>query len=182
VDKLAKYLNIDYTTIRMPEMSDLSNSLLTNESPQDLGSMQMQYSLCKQLAGKHRVIITGDGADELFGGYRRRQHYRSFREDMKELSYYHLPRLDKMFARFTMEHRAPFLSQYVYAWLLNRGIEDSGKQEIKKIAKQALPSAILNRAKHPLKSPVFRNGDPRLYRWKLISKFTELWTENELRN
>lgn len=155
----------------------LSEVLLANEGPVDLGSMMPQYALSRAIRENDpdcRVVLTGDGADELFGGYRRMHEYDAQYSDIfEELLYYHLPRLDKMSMAFTLELRSPFLARDV----IQNALSLPYQQRVEKLAlKEAffdlVPKPILDRKKHPLKSaPVLNN--PR-WRHELIEAFMNI--------
>ena len=104
-------------------------------------------------------VLTGDGADELFGGYRRAKEYDSQHSDVFcELPYYHLPKLDRTMMRSTVELRAPFLAPAVIKHGLNTPYEmrNGEKKVLKEIFKDIVPQEILNRDKLPLKTEAIR--------------------------
>lgn len=144
-----------------------SDALLIHQSPVDLGSVHPQIAMARKLRELgFYAVLTGDGADELFGGYRRAKEYDSqFSDTFCELPYYHLPRLDRIMMRSTIELRAPFLSPRVIACAL--GLPYNQRNGEKKALKQAfqdiVPEEILNRDKLPLKTDAIRN-DPMAVR------------------
>lgn len=150
----------------------------TNESPIDLGSVVPQYYLMKTIAaaGDYRVVFTGDGADELFGGYSRIHDYDSQGSDVfSELPYYHLPRLDKSSMRFTLELRNPFLSHAVINTALALPLAArTDKKILKDTFGHLLPKSILARKKVALKNPDIRK-DKIAYRNSVLEKFIELF-------
>lgn len=155
-----KYFNIStYKRIYIHETyDDYPNALIANEYPQDLGSVYPNYKMFETIKKEFpeiRVVFTGDGADELFGGYRRNAFYKAQESDVfQELTFYHLPRLDKLSMYFTLELRNPFLSNNVISYALNIHDEKQVKFKniLKTIYKNKLPSEIINRNKTPLKS------------------------------
>ena len=164
--KYVKMLDIPPNKLHMisyPESSEdqLKKILYYNESPQDLGSMIPQYLLgqaIKEEMPELRVIITGDGADEIFAGYKRcADSRRDLREPdlYPELQDYHIPRLDKLMMAHTLEVRCPFMAESVtriaqsIPWSQLRG-----KRPLIKLAEILnVPPAIIFREKKPLKSP-----------------------------
>jgi len=146
-DKLIS-LSIDDT------LYDTDEVLWHNDGPVDLGSLMPQYLLAKEIK-KHgfNVCLSGDGADELFGGYKRITEYDSQYSDIfHELAYYHLPRLDKMMMAHTIELRSPFLAHYVIEHALSMKYEDRiNKIGLKEAFKHIVPEEIVNRKKKPLR-------------------------------
>jgi asparagine synthase (glutamine-hydrolysing) len=88
------------------------DALRAMQEPIDLGSLKPQLALARQV--KERVCLTGDGADEFFGGYGRAQRYDSQWSDVfHELVMWHLPRLDRVMMTNRVEVRSPFLARRV---------------------------------------------------------------------
>ena len=146
------------------ERPSLFQRLYYNESPLDLGSLIPQYQLaCAIAAEGFNVAISGDGADELFGGYRRAKEYDSQYSDIyDELVHYHLPRLDKIMMMRTIELRCPFLARPVVECAL--GVPYAMRMEkeyLKSQFKDIVHPKILNREKHPLKSSEVLHGGIR---------------------
>ena len=155
--------------------SDLDEILYYNEGPVDLGSMLAQYALAQALRGKTSVVITGDGADELFGGYRRSMEYDSQMSDIfEELVYYHLPRLDKLMMSATIEQRSPFLARDVIemAMELPHSLRRN-KNHLKDLFCDIVPPSILDRPKLPLKSRQVLSS-PIKWRQKLIKDYRRI--------
>lgn len=174
VTKLSNELNFRASLIHYDmASSDFTDSLKWNETPIDLGSMVPQHKL---LSGVHeRIVLTGDGADELFGGYRRIDQYDSQYSDVfEELPFYHLPRLDRASMRFTIEMRNPFLSHDVVKIALATPLPyRTHKQILKDLFRGKLPDEILERPKVPLKNDELR-ADPMAYRKKVIETFVNV--------
>lgn len=104
----------DTSIIRPVKWSDttIDEALDYMQEPIDLGSLRPQIALSKAI--KERVCLTGDGADELFGGYGRAGRYDSQMSDIyNELVNWHLPRLDRVMMRNRIEIRSPFLARRV---------------------------------------------------------------------
>ena len=176
VDILASHLDKDVSFLDY-NMDESKNSEIYkkwNESPIDLGSVIPQYHLFDAVKkfGGYRIVLSGDGADELFGGYKRIHEYDSQKSDIfDELSYYHLPRLDKMSMAHTLELRSPFLNLDLVRFALHLPLE---WRKDKKILKDAfsplLPDGIINRPKLALKNPKIKE-DKIAYRQKAIELF-----------
>jgi len=146
-----------------------------NESPIDLGSVVPQYHLFEAVAKTgNRIVISGDGADELFGGYRRISEYDSQGSDVfHELTYYHLPRLDKMSMAHTIELRSPFLGHDVIRAALALPLcSRTHKQILKDAFADDIPREILDRSKAPLKNASIK-VDPLKYRKKILNLYKE---------
>ena len=144
------------------EITDLE-ALQIHQSPVDLGSVKPQIAMARKLKElDYNVVMTGDGADELFGGYRRAKEYDSQYSDVFcELPYYHLPKLDRTMMRSTVELRTPYLSSQVIAHALEIPYEkrNGEKKVLKETFGHLVPEPILKRYKMPLKSAEIHN-DP----------------------
>lgn len=172
---------IDYLDIPSDKRTDLelrsdredSRMMIWNESPVDLGSCHPQLALSDAIWKEgYNVVLSGDGADELFGGYGRARKYDSQYSDIfHELVFYHLPRLDKLMSANTIELRSPFLARPVIEGALSVvRAQRTEKQYLKNMFKDIVPEPILNRPKEPLKIPELRY-EPMKYRLELIEKF-----------
>lgn len=138
-------------------------AVMVHQTPVDLGSVKPQIAMAQKLRElDFYAVLTGDGADELFGGYRRAAEYDSQGSDMFcELPYYHLPKIDRTMMRSTIETRSPFLAPSVCKHALKTpyGHRNGRKKVLMEVFKDLVPEAILNRAKHPLKTDAIRR-DP----------------------
>lgn len=172
---LSEFLGVSITSLGpIPDDDCLERCLRYNETPIDLGSMIPQFRLMEKV--KEKVILTGDGADELFGGYRRVDDYDSQLSDVfQELPFYHMPRLDRASMRSTVELRSPFLSHEIVKFALNLPRENRTHKRILKDAfSDVLPKEIIDRPKEPLKCQSIRQ-DPMTYRKKCHEIFYNLW-------
>ena len=171
VELFAKIHGLKVTTLSY-DMSkiDLRKALTINETPVDLGSMIPNQIMFSQVP--EQVIFTGDGPDELFGGYRRIDDYDSQKSDVfQELSFYHLPRLERAADHFGKDLRCPWLSYDIIRYALSLPYEDRKHKSILKEAyKDEIPAEIIQRPKLPLKNDEIRT-DPFGYRCKLINTF-----------
>lgn len=134
----------------------IDEAVAAHQSPVDLGSVLPQLCLARSVAARgYHVALSGDGADELFGGYRRAMSYDSQGSDIfHELVHYHLPRLDRVMMSQTIELRCPFLERSVIETALTiPWSERRMKEVLRRTFSDLVPESILNRAKRPLKHP-----------------------------
>jgi len=174
VDKMKDHwgLNINYI-FKKPEELPLVDRMKIydiNDSMIDLGSVIPQYYLFKDI--KDKIVLTGDGADELFGGYRRISEYDSQKSDtFQELPFYHLVRVDRMSMNFTIECRNPFLGHDVVRAALQLPYSSrTHKWILKEQYKHSIPEFIIERKKNPLKIKSIRENETQ-YRRGLIDDY-----------
>lgn len=174
IDQIRWPSNVDIRMVRLDEVDPL-DAMLATEEPVDLGSVVPQYALAKAVhdAG-FRVCLTGDGADELFGGYGRAARYDSQASDVFcELMNYHMPRLDKCMMSHGVELRSPYLSKSVVELALSVPYElRRSKELLKELFCDIVPPAILERKKKPLKTRAVKE-DPEAYRNALVDDFVQ---------
>jgi asparagine synthase (glutamine-hydrolysing) len=155
-----------------------ARSIFYHQTPVDLGSVRPQLAMAERINSLGlNCVLTGDGADELFGGYRRAKDYDSQQSDVfSELPYYHCPRLDRTMMRYTIELRTPFLRSNIVKYALNLPYEarNGTKKVLMHEFKDIVPPEVLFRSKRPLKSNEIRT-DPMKNRllndtiWRLIT-------------
>ena len=172
----AKLVDKNALDVSLEDVTD-EYAIKVHQSPVDLGSVKPQIAMAEKLKelGYHNVL-TGDGADELFGGYRRAKEYDSQHSDVFcELPFYHLPKLDRTMMRSTVELRAPFLAPSVIVHGLRTPYEQRNgeKKVLKEVFGRLVHKKILNRDKHPLKTDAIRN-DPIAQR----RANEEIWNES----
>jgi len=131
---------------------DLEDALKIMQEPVDLGSLVPQVALSRVIA--ERVCLTGDGADELFGGYGRATRYDSQASDIwHELIAWHLPRLDRVMMRSKIEVRSPFLARRVVAGALSQPWSvRRDKRLLRDLYRDDLPPTLSERPKKPLRT------------------------------
>jgi asparagine synthase (glutamine-hydrolysing) len=158
----------------------LDKALEYMQEPIDLGSLVPQVALSDQI--KESVCLTGDGADELFGGYGRAQRYDSQASDVwHELVAWHLPRLDRVMMRNRVEVRSPFLARRVaevalsLPWPTRRG-----KKILRDLFRDDLPIHVADRPKVPLRTKVVER-DREAWSSELVRIFREKVWEPKLR-
>lgn len=171
---MAAKLGVTLSSIRIPEKlykdyDWLNHAMEINESPIDLGSMIPNQFMFGNVPNS--FVITGDGADELFGGYQRVNIYDSQLSDIfDELSYYHLPRLEKASSYYGISLLCPFLSRDLVKVALNIPYELRKNKECLKKAFPEILEEILNRPKMALKNDLIVR-DKEEYKHFLISLF-----------
>lgn len=148
-----------------------------NESPVDMGSVVPQYHLFDAIkkSSNTRIVISGDGADELFGGYRRINEYDSQQSDIfHELTYYHLPRLDKLSMAHTLELRSPFLNHDIVRFAINLPFEErKNKKILKDTFRGLVPDSVIERSKLALKNNKIVE-DQISYRKEIVKLFLSI--------
>lgn len=144
--------SVNVRRIKYPFGIDYKGILYRYEYPLEFGSLVPQSELVNSSKGS--VIYTGDGADELFGGYQRAFDSDTQKFDVFiELPYYHMIRLDRVGMSRTKEIRTPFLSHNIVRYALNLPWEKRRGKEILKEIYKDLPKEILERSKQALRHP-----------------------------
>lgn len=169
----------DLVEVTLDQVTD-EDAVRIHQSPVDLGSVKPQIAMARKLRELgFYAVMTGDGADEIFGGYRRASEYDSQYSDVFcELPHYHLPKLDRTMMDSTIELRAPFLAPSVVKHGLNLPYQMRNGKKKKLIEDFAylLPNEILERQKHPLKTDAIRN-DPIQQRINNYNTWKQLYGE-----
>lgn len=177
-DILAKHLNkeVNFLDYSMDDSRLKEIYQIWNEGPIDLGSVIPQFHLFEAVKnfGGYRIVLSGDGSDELFGGYSRIHEYDSQKSDVfDELSFYHLPRLDKMSMAHTLELRSPFLHLDIVRFALHLPLEwRKDKKILKDTFGPLLPDEIVSRKKEALKNPKIKE-DKLKYRQHAVDLFLD---------
>jgi asparagine synthase (glutamine-hydrolysing) len=156
------------------EEVDVVDAIRSHQVPVDLGSVVPQYALGRAIRAQgFSVAISGDGADELFGGYRRAREFDSQHSDVfHELVHYHLPKLDRTMMASTVELRCPFLSWPVVCHALTIPWRHRhAKEELKQVFSDVVPQPILDREKIPLKIRGIRGEKKIEWRRAMVEKF-----------
>ena len=185
IELFEKKFNIKSTRLNY-NLSDLTDEemkeiLKINETPVDLGSLFPTYVMFQELEKQNiKYIFTGDGPDEMFGGYKRIDEYDSQLSDIfYELSYYHFPRLKKLSKHFGLILKTPWIDTDIIQLAVNLPFEERKHKKIMKDAfKDIIPEEIINREKRPLKNDLIKE-DKRSYRNKLVELFYEIMDESD---
>lgn len=150
----------------------LLEALIAADSPIDLGSLVPNYRLIKE--AKYDYILTGDGPDELFGGYSRMHEYDSQKSDIfQELSFYHLPKLNQTASYLHKQLICPYIDPRILAFALSLDLpERTDKKVLKEAFRGQIPCSIIDRQKFALKSNLVRR-DKIAHRMKCIKLFKE---------
>lgn len=174
--EFAKMIDPDTKALPLDGLA-YSEALRYHQSPVDLGSVHPQAILAQSVSKEgYHVCLTGDGADELFGGYSRNDKYDSQGSDVfVELPYYHLPRLDRLMMRHTIELRTPFLAPKVIKSALNLPYyQRQNKVPLKQAFADILPEAIIRREKKALKTLKVKTGGIKLIENNIVT-FKEIY-------
>ena len=151
------------------------------QEPIDLGSLIPQVALSR--AVQERVCLTGDAADEFFGGYGRAARYDSQASDVwHELVNWHLPRLDRVMMSNCVEVRSPFLARRVAGAALTLPRQErTGKKILRDLFRSDLPPGIADAPKVPLRTAKVELGREQ-NSIELIEAFKrEAWPEGAAR-
>lgn len=153
--------------------NDVKTAMWHYEHPLDYGSLIPNYILFQRASNS--MVLTGDGADELFGGYRRAMESDTFMYDVMELQYYHNIRIDRMSMAFTKEARSPLMSMPLarIAFRLSRE-KRMNKSILRQLYKDKLPTAVTTQEKKPLRL----NNDKQQNIDAAKEMFTKVWLQN----
>lgn len=172
---LADRIGINLQEIELhTSQDDLVEAMVIADSPIDLGSLIPNYHLFKA-CGPRAKILTGDGPDELFGGYSRMQEYDSqFSDAFQELSYYHFPKLNATTRYYGQTLFCPYLDQSIVRFALGLPREyRTDKKVLREAFRSLIPDEIIDRPKYALKSDGPREGRLEYLR-KCLSLFKEV--------
>ena len=168
-------IDVNVLSYDMSEV-DLKQALYINETPVDLGSMVPNQKMFEMIP--ETIIFTGDGPDEMLGGYNRMDQYDSQLSDtFEELPFYHFPRLNKAAIYYGKTLVCPYLDRSIVSLALKVPLAERTHKKVLKNAYEGLiPDAIIARKKMPLKNDMLR-ADPLGYRMMLIKEFKSIVTQ-----
>lgn len=151
VKEIANFYRLPLQIVKIPNNIDYEDIFYHYELNLDYGSLIPNYYLFK--ACKNKTILTGDGADEFFGGYSRALIKDTFNYDVfMELPYYHNIRIDRMSMKWTKEARNPLMSFKILQHILSiPQTQLKGKQLLKNIYHTLLPPVLKIDKKIPLR-------------------------------
>lgn len=129
---------------------DMHDAVRAYEHPLDYGSLLANWLLFKSVTNS--MVLTGDGSDELFGGYDRAKESDTLQYDLAELAYYHNVRLDRTSMAFTKEARSPLMANPLVrmAPRLNKAAR-TGKQILRLAYRGEIPDSVIDGRKVPLR-------------------------------
>lgn len=172
--EFCKMYNVETNLIKYDKSNvDLKNALIVNKSPVDLGSMVLNQIIFSNI--KEKTYFTGDGADCLFGGFRRIDKYDSQLSDLfEEHPFYYSPKGYNANSAFDVTLNCPFNDFDVVKYALDLPLEErTHKKCMKDAYRDVLPKCIIERQKLPLKSAQIVE-DREQYRYRLIKLFNEI--------
>ncbi len=154
----------------------VNRALDYHQEPVDLGSLIPQVAISDAVAsaGGERVCLTGDGADECFGGYARASRYDSQASDLfHELVAWHLLRLDRVMMRNRIEVRSPFLARRVVEAAMALPREQRiDKRVLRDSFRNMLPEGVADVPKRALRTSIVEGGREEWSR-VLVEKFAK---------
>lgn len=147
-----KVLGDKFTLVDLDKDIDMTAAVEIMQEPIDLGSLIPQIALSRAI--NERVCLTGDGADEFFGGYGRAKRYDSQGSDVwHELVAWHLPRLDRVMMRRRIEVRSPFLARNVCRIALGLPYKARiDKRALRHLFRDDLPEGVVDTPKKALRT------------------------------
>jgi asparagine synthase (glutamine-hydrolysing) len=154
-EEAARLVAGDKLVVIRDEWSSIERALAYMQEPVDLGSLVPQCAISDSIGTTGtRVCLTGDGADEFFGGYGRAARYDSQWSDVyHELVAWHLPRLDRVMMKNTIEIRSPFLARNVARIALGLPRElRTGKKILRDLFRPDLGAEVVDQGKRPLRT------------------------------
>jgi asparagine synthetase B (glutamine-hydrolysing) len=173
--------NIDWYLPIEGDAVSLDKQLLYMQEPIDLGSLVPQILVSDAIGDSARVCLTGDGADELFGGYSRASRYDSQQSDVfRELVCWHLPRLDRVMMRNRIEVRSPFLARRVaeIALALPWSPDRQDKMVLRHLFADDLPEGVAQRHKRALRTREVEMGRTQRSRELVEALMRREWGED----
>ncbi|AMC11916.1 hypothetical protein Lupro_11850 [Lutibacter profundi] len=161
VKQLVKYLKIESQIKHIPlpkkeEIGKLIEQVVYHTesyNPSIVSNGLATYLLSKLAKNDElKVVISGEGADELFCGYKISKNITETREKsdvlIENLHYTELRRLDLSSMANTIEIRCPFLDKEVYSISKDLPLQDlKDKQILRSIFNADLPKEIIERTK-----------------------------------
>lgn len=154
-----------------PDETQFDRAVLAYEHSLDYGSLLPNYLLFKN--AKNKIVLTGDGSDELFSGYTRSLITDTWTFDVfKELPFYHNIRIDRTSMCHTKEARSPLMSNRLVSVSKRIKWNDRvGKKVLREIYKDKLPSYVIDGEKKPL-----RHNSDKDYNYKKVKlKHEQIW-------
>ncbi|MCZ2356772.1 MAG: glycosyltransferase [Bacteroidia bacterium] len=163
VNLLTKQLNLKIKNVELPKSNELPELIdkvvfhTESYNPSIISNGLATYLLSAEAHKDNlKVVLSGEGADELFCGYTISKNVNEWFEKRTELienmHFTELRRLDLASMAHTIEIRCPFLDRKVYSISKNCTAEDlisnfQGKQILRKAFKDELPNEIAERNK-----------------------------------